>query len=299
MRLPSLALAGLIVAAALAGCASPATTNASSPSVMASFYPLQYLTQRIAGPAGQLVGVIVPPGAEPHDYDLKPSDQAKVANAKLIVLQGAGLEAFHDKLGGGDRIVVATAGIALRSSTDPSEPGSDPHTWVSPVTAMAEARTIEAALERADPANKTGYQDGLASLLSDLRSVDAAYRGALVGQCAKPKIITTHAAFGYLASEYGFTQFAISGLSPDAEPSAAKIRETADLARRENITTIFFETLVSPSVAQTIATEVHGKTDVLDPIEGVTPRGQAAGENYVTLMLKNLDHLRAAMECSP
>lgn len=295
MHVASWGLAACLLAAVAAGCAAPRSSGGSEATIVASFYPLQYLTQRIAGPAGQTVGVIIPQGAEPHDYDLKPSDQAALSSARLIVLQGARLEAFQDKLDA-SKVVIATQGIPLRSADEPNAP-SDPHTWVSPVPAMMEARAIAAALERGDPANATRYQEGLASLLSDLRSVDAAYRGALA-HCAKSRIITTHAAFGYLASEYGFTQLAISGFSPDAEPSAQQIKETADLAKRENITTIFFETLVSPAVAEVIAREVHGRTDVLDPIEGVTPAGQAAGEDYLTLMLKNLDHLRTAMECA-
>ena len=296
------ALAAFLVlslgASALEGCTAP--TGSGTPQVIASFYPMEYLTERIAG--GHLsVGVLVPQGAQPHDYDLKPSDAAGLAHARLIVLQGAGFEAFEEKVVHNARqanipVVIASKGIPLRKGTNPAEPGLDPHTWVSPTTAAIEARNIEHALEAVDLANAETYRDNLESLLSELRGVDFAYRGALA-HCAKPKIIAAHAAFGYLAAEYHFTQFAIGGFTPEAEPSAAKIKEATDLARRENITTIFFETLVSPQVAKVVANEIHGKTRVLDPCEGVTPEGAARGETYLSLLLKNLDQLREAMEC--
>jgi zinc transport system substrate-binding protein len=295
-----LALAAL-VATSLAGCASP--SGGGRADVVASFYPLAYLTQRIAG--GQMtVGTLIPSDVEPHDYELKPSDQSALDHAKLIVFAGPGLEAFLDKAkqnADAARVpyVVASEGIELQSSSDAAEPGLDPHVWVDPVAAQQEARNVEAKLEQVDPAHAQAYQANLASLLSDLRSVDAAYRGGLA-RCAQDHVITTHAAFGYLARDYGFTQFAISGLSPDeSEPSAQKVKETVDLAKKENVTTIFFESLVSPAVAQAIASELpHGRTDVLDPIEGIPDADAAHGETYLTLMLKNLDHLRVALGCA-
>jgi zinc transport system substrate-binding protein len=230
---------------------------------------------------------------------LKPGDAAALSRTKLVVVQGARFEPFLDKVVQNAQranipVVVASEGIALRSTS--AEHGLDPHTWVNPVTAAVEARNIERALEKVDSANASAYAQNLASLLSDLGGVDAAYRGSLA-HCAKRKIVTTHAAFGYLAAEYEFTQFPISGFAPDAEPSAVKIKEMVDLARREKITTIFFETLANPQVARVVAEEVHAKTAVLDPIEGVTAEGAARGETYLSLLLLNLDHLREAMEC--
>jgi zinc transport system substrate-binding protein len=286
-------------ASLLTACRSPNGSRANdTPQVIASFYPMQYLTDRIAG--GRLtVGVLVPQGAQPHDYDLKPGDAAALSRTKLIVLQGAGFEPFLEKVMQNAQqadipVVIASEGIALRASH--GEEGMDPHTWLDPVAAAVEARNIERALEKVDPPNARAYERNLASLLSDLRGVDAAYRGALA-HCAKRKIVTTHAAFGYLGAEYDFTQFAIGGIAPDAEPSAVKIKEMVDLATQEKITTIFFETLMSPQVASVVAEEVHAKTQVLDPIEGLTAEGAARGETYLSLLLQNLDHLREAMEC--
>jgi zinc transport system substrate-binding protein len=304
MRPASAALVVILLAPALAGCAANPSSSSSSktPDVLASFYPLAYMTQRIVGDK-LTVGTIIPADAEPHDYELKPSDETALGHAKLLVFAGPGLELFLDKATQGAKeanvsYVVTSEGLALRDAPPGSgETGTDPHTWVDPVTAMTMARNVEAGVEKADPANAAAYKGNLDSLLADLRSVDAAYRGALA-HCAHAKIITTHAAFGYLASDYGFTQFAISGLAPDAEPSAEKVKETVDLARRENISTIFFESLVSPAVAQAIAAELPGgRTAVLDPIEGVPDEDAAHGEDYLTIMLHNLDQLRSVMGC--
>jgi zinc transport system substrate-binding protein len=298
MRLRALALLALL--ALLAGCAAPAATTAG-PGVVPSFYPVFYFAQRIAG--AQVAEPLIPADAEPHDYDLKPSDLARIETAKLVVYHGAGLEVFQDKLiatasAHGVPVVAASDGLQTRPSSDPDETGADPHLWLDPVAAQREASNIAAALERADPANAAAYQANLTSLTGDLQALDQAYAQGLA-HCAKPRIITTHAAFGYQAARYNFTMHAISGFDPEAEPSAQKVQETADLAKRENITVIFFETLVSPRVAQVIASEIpNGTTAVLDPIEGITPEGKAAGKDYLAVMRDNLAQLKRAMECS-
>jgi zinc transport system substrate-binding protein len=292
----------ILVAPALAGCASSPNASSRSPDVVVSFYPLAYMTQRIVGDKLS-VGTVIPADAEPHDYELKPSDQSALDHAKLIIFAGPGLELFLDKAEQNANaahvpFVVASEGIELQNSSSSDEPGFDPHVWVDPVTAAREAQNIEAKLEQIDPANGVSYKANLASFLADLRGIDGAYRAGLA-HCAQSKIITTHAAFGYLARSYNFTQYAISGLAPDAEPSAAKVKETVDLAKRENITTIFFESLVSPAVAQAIAAELpNGKTAVLDPIEGIPDQDVAHGATYLTIMLENLDQLRNAMGCA-
>ena len=108
--------------------------------------------------------------------------------------------------------------------------------------------------------------------------------------------MTTHAAFGYLAERYHLTQIGISGLSPDSEPSPARIAEVQRVARDHRLTTIFYETLVSPAVAQAIAGDLGLATDVLDPIEGIT--SQSRGQDYLSVMSANLAALRKAGECS-
>lgn len=267
--------------------------------IIASFYPMEFLAARIAGPHLS-VGVLIPSDVEPHEYDLKPSDLVRVQHARLFVYHGVHLEAFADRVvatahDAGVATVAASDGIPTRAGQGEAR-GADPHLWIDPFFAQREAYTIEAAIERIDPANTTDYLRRVDALTGDLDRLDRAYADGLA-HCAKPKIITTHDAFGYLAARYHFTQYAITGFEPDAEPSPAKVHEVADLARRENITTIFFETLVSPKVADVVAREIHGRTAVLDPVEGLAPADARAGRDYFTLMRANLANLRDAMGC--
>jgi len=291
----------LLAPALAAGCATPAP--APHPDVLASFYPMHYLAERVVGGGRLTLGTIIPADAEPHDYDLKPSDAANIAHARLLVLHGAGLEIFADKLPqlakeSGVRVVEAAEGLEARTR-DLGDEGeaADPHLWLDPVAAQQEARNIARGIEAIDPANASEYQRNLAALVADLQGLDAAYQAGLA-HCEKHVILTSHAAFGYLADRYDFTQHAIAGVSPDAQPSAADLQSLAELARRENITVIFFEALVSPSLAEAIASQVHARTEVLDPIEGLTSEEAAAGTDYLGLMRQNLGRLRDAMVCA-
>jgi zinc transport system substrate-binding protein len=295
---PALAVSGLLLAVMLAGCTSP--PEGAAPSVVATFYPVAFLATRIAGDH-QTVTTLIPADAEPHDYELKPSDTATIQRARLVVFHGLGLEPFGDNLAS----IAAEAGVAVQRATEGMPAverdvgdgsGIDPHTWLDPFRTQLEARNIADALARVDAANATDYEQNLVRLQQDLATLDREYAQGLAS-CDHRKIITTHVAFGYMADRYNFSQIAISGLEPDAEPSAAKVREIADLARRENITVIFFETLVSPRVAQVIADEVGGTTQVLDPVEGLTPEAQSEGKDYLSIMRDNLAHLRDAMRC--
>jgi zinc transport system substrate-binding protein len=107
--------------------------------------------------------------------------------------------------------------------------------------------------------------------------------------------VTSHNAFGYLAQRYGLTQIGITGLTPDAEPTAARLAEVAQLARREKVKVIFFETLVSPKIAETLASEVGARAEKLDPIEGLKAGNHA---DYISVMRSNLATLHTALGCS-
>lgn len=283
----ALALGLLLALPALAGCAAGPRPRAD---VVASFYPMGYLAQRIAGDH-LAVRTLVPPDVEPHDYDLKPSDEAALEHARLVVFAGRGLEPFVDRASRNARDAGAEVVVAGEAVMEEG----DPHAWIDPAAAQGMARAIAAAMSRVDPANATSYQSNLDALLADLRAIDAEY-GAGLARCERRAIVTTHAAFGYLARHYGFEQLAVSGVSPEAEPSAQTLREIAQAARAANVTTIFFESLVSPAFAKALAREVPGaRTDVLDPLEGVE---EGSGEDYLSLMRGNLNHLRAAMGCA-
>ncbi|OWR26527.1 ABC transporter substrate-binding protein [Saccharibacillus sp. O23] len=173
--------------------------------------------------------------------------------------------------------------------------GLDPHVWLSPKLAVQEVRNIEAAFAEADPDHAAQYKSNADAYVAKLEALDAEFKSRLTGT-KRTDFVTQHAAFGYLARDYGLTQVPIAGLSPDQEPSAREMAEVVEFAKQHDVKTIFFETLVSSKVAETIAAEIGAKTDVLNPLEGLTSEETAAGEDYLSVMRKNLEALKKALD---
>jgi len=241
--------------------------------VIAAFYPLAYAAERIGGPAYD-VRNLTPPGAEPHDLELTPRTIGRIEDADVVLYLGHGFQPAVAKAareGPGTRVDLL-AGLPLH--------GSDPHVWLDPVLYARVARRIASVLHR--PA---------APFLADLRRLDGEYRRGL-RHCARREIVTSHEACGYLAARYGLEQVAITGITPESEPSPQRLADVIRLVRKTHATTVFFETLVSPRLAKTVARDAGARTAVLDPIEGAED-----GETYLTLMRKNLAELRKALAC--
>lgn len=276
-------LLALALAAPFSACAAGASGD--EPTVVASFYPLEFLTEQLAGEHLRVVGLTTP-GVEPHDLELKVDQVAEVADAELVVYEANLQPAVDD----------AVAQNAEDTSLDVAEvvdlDGDDPHFWLDPTRMKAAARAIERELEVVDPDHADEYAANLADLERDLDAVDAAYRSGLA-DCARDVIVTSHDAFGYLA-RYDVRVSPIAGLSPDAEPSAAHLDELRSLIRTEQITTVFSETLASPKMADTLSHDLGLDSAVLDPIEGVE---QGSDEDYLTLMRANLSALQEANGC--
>ena len=296
----------LVTALLLSGCAG-APDPSEDAEVVASFYPLAWLTQRIAGD-NITVATLVPPGIEPHDWEPVAQDVARVADATLIVTQGAGFEPWLDGILAnlGDkapRVIDSTAGVALVEGEEEHEgeeaageeeggPHYDPHTWLDPTLFAQQAATIEAALVEAFPAEAATIRANAAKAASDLDALHAEYEAGLAA-CEVRIVVANHDAYSYLASRYNFRVVALSGLSPEAEPSPDALADAIEVAREHNITIIFFEELVSPRVAEVVADEVGAQTRVLSPIESAPQDG-----DYLSLMRANLLGVREAMRCT-
>lgn len=266
--------------------------------ITASIYPLYYLAQEIAGEHAAVQNV-VPAGAEPHDYELTARDLRLVRQSDILIINGA-LEPWADRISGGLRegaaLVVAGEGLMDKEMIEDGEIELDPHIWLDPRLAAAMADRLAAAFITADPANAAAYEENLGRLKDRLADLDAAFKSGLE-DCARRTFITGHSAFAYLAETYGLEQLSIAGLSPEAEPAPRALADLADRARQEGIRYIFFESLVSPSLAETLAREVGAETLVLNPLEGLAPEEAAAGRNYFNEMEANLENLRIALEC--
>lgn len=268
--------------------------------VATSFYPLYYLTSQIAGDKADVKN-ITPSGAEPHDYDPSTADIAGIEKGNLLILNG-GVEAWGDKIkenlkGTSVQVITAGQGLLTQQVSEEGQTQTDPHVWLDPIRAKQEAHVIAAGLEKIDPASSAYFQQNEKSLDDKLDALNTAYTVGLAN-CQQKNIITSHAAFGYLSTRYHLNQVPIAGLSPDAEPSAKQLADVASFAKANNVKYIFFESLVSPKLSDTIAMEIGAKTLVLDPIEGVADSDMKAGKNYYTIMLDNLKNLQTALSCT-
>lgn len=268
--------------------------------VVASFYPLYFFASSIGGDKAQVTNV-VPAGAEPHDFEPTAKDLAKMENSRLIILNGGGLEAWQDNIqkninSKNTQIVVAGEGLTTQKVSENGQTGIDPHVWLSPVLAQEMIDKITQGFAEVDPANQAYYKTNADALKNKLMELDAQYRQGL-NNCAKKDIITSHAAFGYIAATYGLNQVPIAGLSPDAEPSPSELVNIAKFAKDNNVKYIFFESLASPKLAETLAREVGAQTLVLNPLEGLSADDLAQGKNYLTLMQDNLANLQTALQC--
>ncbi len=268
--------------------------------VTASFYPLYYFASQVAGDIAEVYN-ITPAGVEPHDFEPTTRDIIQIETGKLLILNGVKLEPWANKIKNDlqkKHVIIITAGdnLARQEMEAGGKTVQDPHVWLSPQLAKQEVENILRGFIEADPNNKAIYEANAQAFQNKLTALHEKYRQGL-SRCEKKDIVTSHAAFGYLAKEYGLNQVSISGLSPDEEPSVRKLIKIADFVKKNDIRYIFFETLVSPKLANTIAEEVGAKTLVLNPIEGLGDEELRAEKNYLTEMESNLANLRIALQC--
>jgi zinc transport system substrate-binding protein len=278
-------LAWLLLAGALAaaGCGEQTSAGAGDRrDVVAAFYPLAYAAEEIGG-ARVDVANLTPPGAEPHDLEVSPRDVQQIRDADLVLLLGHGFQPqLEEAVGERESVVRLLDTDGVRRF-----PNGDPHIWLDPLRYALVAKRIGSVLAGEAVAGR---------LVARLHALDREYRAGL-RDCARREIVTSHEAFAYLADRYGLRQVAITGLSPEAEPAPQDVLRVVELIRLTDATTVFFETLVSPRLAETVAREAHARTAVLNPIEGLTPEQAAAGEDYFSLMRANLRALRGALGC--
>ncbi len=285
--------------AALTGCMATDGSNGVGLKVYASFYALYDLTQKVAGDLFD-VQVLVPNGTEPHEWEPTTTDIAALEEADVLILNGVQMETWSDDLVSSlanDKltVVVASDGITLLDSPD-ADGGQayDPHVWLAPRNAQQEMATIAQALSRVDSGDAAVYEANRASYDDDFDALDGAFSAQLAA-CSKHDIVAAHEAYGYLCNAYGLTQMGIEGLEADAEPDPARMVQIEEYVGENHVTTIFFEDLVSPKVAQAIASDTGATTATINPLEGLTDAQVAAGDDYFSVMYDNLSTLVEAL----
>ncbi|MFE9623240.1 metal ABC transporter substrate-binding protein [Streptomyces sp. NPDC006527] len=301
--------------ATLSACSdeSAAAGNTEKFDVVASFYPMAFLAERIGGDHVK-VSSLTQPGQEPHDLELSAKQRVQVEEADAVLylknlqpsvddtVAQAGVKTKIDaaELTSLEEHGTEVGGHAAEHEEEhegeghehEEEGGLDPHVWLDPVKYAEVAKGVGAAFEKADPDHAADYKKNTAALVSELGALNTKFETGLAN--TKTKVfITTHAAFGYLAERYGLTEEAISGLDPESEPSAARVKDLEKMAEADGVTTVFYETLVSDRTAKTIAKDAGLKTDVLDPIEGITEKSR--GKDYFAVQEANLKALQAAL----
>ncbi|WP_392753898.1 metal ABC transporter substrate-binding protein [Streptomyces sp. LN590] len=308
--IPTAAVAGAVALGltTLSACSTSdaaESKNGDKLDVVASFYPMQFLAEEIGGNHVS-VTTLTKPGVEPHDLELSPRQIGGLGDADYILYLKGIQPAVDD--------AIAQSGI--RNSVDAAKlttledhgtetggdehghahegegAGADPHIWLDPVKYAEVAKGVGKSLEKADPNHAADYRTNTDALVKKLDVLNTSYKAGLRTTTTKT-FITTHSAFGYLAERYGLVQEGIAGIDPEAEPSPARIKDIHTIAEKSKATTVFFETLASDKTAKTVARDTGLKTDVLDPLEGITAKSK--GDNYIEVMQSNLAALQKAL----
>ncbi|MGW7332929.1 metal ABC transporter substrate-binding protein [Streptomyces sp. NPDC054840] len=315
--IPTAALAGAVAlgATALSACSGASASGSADGKldVTASFYPMQFLAEQI-GKDHVKVTTLTKPGVEPHDLEITPKQTAQLGEADVVlylktlqpavdkavaqsgaknVVDAGALTELEAHASGHDHEGAAGAeGEEGHHDAHGGEAGADPHVWLDPAKYAEVAKGVGAALEKADPAHAADFKKNTDELVGKLTGLDTEFKDGLKNTATKT-FITTHSAFGYLAERYGLDQEGIAGLDPESEPSPARVKEIQEIAKKENATTVFFETLAGDKTAKTLAADTGLKTDVLDPLEGITDESQ--GADYFAVMRSNLQNLQKAL----
>ncbi|ETT44283.1 zinc ABC transporter substrate-binding protein [Paenibacillus sp. FSL P4-0338] len=310
----------LLLTLSLAACGpkSSGSIIEGKVNVITTFYPIYEFTAEIGGDEANVINLL-PVGVEPHDWTPRSQDIISTSKAQLFLYNGAGLEGwvpnFLKSLDGDSKTKAVEVSQGVKLITTDEDDGhdhghegeeaeadghgdslhTDPHTWVSPKSALVMAKNIKESLQAVDPAHTAGYEERYLKLVDRLNALDLKFTEEL-GKLPNKEIVVSHQAFSYLARDYGLSQHAIMGLSPDAEPRGQDLVKLAALVKAEGIRYIFFEELVSDKLAKTLASETGVSTMVLNPVEGLTEAQQKNGDNYFTLMEKNLQNLILALQ---
>lgn len=311
-RLSALVCACTLSLSLLTGCGTqPADTAAGDGRlrVLTSFYPMYDFACKIGGDCIDVTNM-VPSGTEPHDWEPSTNDLKNLEKADVFIYNGADMEPWADDLlvSHSDtlRVVEASENVELRTTDGEHEHAHehedadhhhgdfDPHVWLDPENAKIEMEAIRDALCAADPENSTVFQSNYEKYAAELDALDAEFREKLA-PLPNRTIVVAHEAFGYLCDAYGLTQVGIEGLSPDSEPDPGRMAEVIDFVREHSISTIFFEELVSPKVAEAIASETGAQAKMLSPLEGLSDEQAAAGADYFSVMHDNLAALMEAL----
>lgn len=278
----------------LLAIAAPPVAAQARVNVVASFSILGDFVRNVGGDRVN-VTTLVGPNGDVHVYTPAPEDAKRIADARLVVINGLGLEGWLPRLvqssGGKATVVIATKGITPRNSGS----AIDPHAWQSVLNAKVYVSNIGKALEAADPADAEVFRANEERYQEKLDELDREVRAA-VAQIPpeRRKVISTHDSFGYFAAEYGIAFIAALGVSTDAEPSARDIAAIVSQIKAAKIPAVFSENISDPRLMRQIAAETGASiggtlySDSLSPEKGDAP-------TYIDMVRHNIKALTSAL----
>lgn len=292
----------IIILISITGCSERIEDDNGKLKVFTSFYPMYDFTTKIAGDKVEVYNM-VSSGTEPHVWEPSASDIVSLENADMFVYNGAGMEHWVEDvlntLENEDLIVIeASKGIDFLSSQDNhvhDHGDYDSHVWINPLNAKTEMENIKDGLIQLDSENSKYYEDNFKRYSQELDKLHDEFENRL-SDLPNKDFVVSHKAFSYMSEAYGLNQIAIDGLSPDTEPNPGRMAEIIDFVKDNDIKVIFFEELASPKVVDTIANETGVVVDVLNPLEGLSDKEIEDGDDYFSVMRKNLEALTRALQ---
>ena len=303
-----LVLMMLAMAFLIMGCGGEKKTASDKLQVAVSFYPMAEFARNVGGDKAE-VFVLVPDGAEAHDWEPSPADLSRLGKAQVFVYNGVvepwakqALTALSER-----KILAVQTGLGLYERAGEvheeehhhhdhgcAHGKQDPHVWISPKKAIKQVERIAAVLCEADENNAKYYQDNSAKYVEQLKALDIQLTN-LAKSAPRKVFVTAHAAFGHLADDYGLRQMAVNGLSPHAEPTPADLQRLIKVVQEEKVRYVFFETLTDPKLAKLVAEETGAEISVLDPLEGLNEEGRKKKLDYLQIMQRNIHNLQIAL----
>jgi len=275
--------------------------------IVASVFPLKEFAQAVSGERGE-VSQLLPPGAEIHTWQPRPSDIIRLSSAELFICVGSNLEPWlndflksvkNPKL----KVLEASQGISSIEKETQSYHSSreqevkDPHVWLDFEYDQKIVERVAGVLSEIDPGSSSIFEENALAYKEKLRSLDQKFREALKNCLHRTFILGGHAAFGYLARRYDLNQISLYGLSPDSRPSPKRLVEVTELAKKNKIKVIFFEIQASAELAKALAEEIGARTLVLNPGENLTKAQIKSGVSFFDIMEKNLENLKDGLIC--
>jgi zinc transport system substrate-binding protein len=273
--------------------------------VMTSLFPLQEFAQAVGGKRVS-VRLLLPPGAEPHTWEPRPSDIGKLATSDILIYVGAEMEPWIQDMVKGTynpnlSVLEVSRGLNLiRGKTiahNHKTVGFDPHVWLDFDNAQNIVNGIAKAFIEKDPQGTKYYGENARFYREKLQVLDSKFRQGLRNCLYRVFVVGGHAAYSYLADRYGLIQIPLYGINPNSEPTPKQLARVIRLAKEHHIKVVYFEISVSDKLAEVIAEEVGAKTLVLNSGANLTKEQLKSGETFISLMEKNLENLRRGLAC--